>query len=760
MKSKILSLFTLFLLLWGGVLSAQESEQVITVKTAKNVGESVRLKVVSAGGSAVSVTGLSESVLKQDWAEYTLENNTLVITGPVKYLAVFKNKVTELSFQNASYLDRIDCEENELEKLDLSTAPNLTMLFCHKNKLKELDLSPSSMLTWVNCSENKIAKINLQGLASLKNFVCSNNPLGSIDLSTASRLSSLECANCNFSTLDLSKNSALKGVNCSYNQLTSLNLDGCASLQSLSCENNRLETIDILSLPSLTFLRAYKNQLTSLDFSNAKNIHTIYIESNKIDAEGMATLVRSLPTGQLDSKQKPATIAVLDQTDPNEANVCTKESAREAKGKQWEVVAFTGRKYEEYAGSGSDPTTATPYISFVSNQEKVKVLARYDGELKITGATGTLKSGEEGTLTLTGGPVKLEGDIYAFTASQQEITEADVNNAVGLTSLDLSLNKLSTLNIDQLKDLRQLRIEYNQLRTLDVSKNVNLTHIWCYSNKIPKLDLSNLKDLWLLTCFANELTQLDISPCPKLTKLSCDNNPLQSMDFTQNPELENIWCASTQMTSIDVSKNTKLKQFICNNNALTQLDLSQNPNINLLFCAKNKLSELDITGKPGLKSLWIFSNKIAKEAMQKIVDALPSCEAEEGVQFIVINTKSPIEANVCTTEQVAIAKGKNWRVIDLNSAEEDPSEAIDYAGSNKAELVVDEQLSLYQANGWLYVEGLEDSATLRLVTLNGENVMLASANSEGVAKMLVDFLPQGVYLLLLNDAKIIKVAIQ
>lgn len=758
MRSKILSLFTLFLLLWGGVLSAQE--QVITVKTALNVGESVRLKVVSAGGEEVFVTGLSESVLKQDWALYTLESNTLVIIGPVKYLAVFENKVTELTFQDASYLDRIDCEENELEKLDLSTAPNLTMLFCHKNKLKELDLSPCPRLTWVNCSENNITKANLQGLASLKNFVCSNNPLGSIDLSTASGLSSLECANCNFSTLDLSKNTALKGVNCSYNQLTSLNLDGCASLQSLSCEHNRLETIDVLSLPSLTFLRAYKNQLTSLDFSNTRNIHTIYIESNKIAAEGMATLVQSLPTGQLDSKQKPATIAVLDQTDPTEANVCTKESAREAKGKQWEVVAFTGRKYEEYGGSGSDPTTQTPYISFVSNLKEVTLLARYDGVLKITGATGTLNSGEEGKLTLTGGPVKLEGDIYAFTASQQELTEADVNNAVGLTSLDLSLNKLSTLNIDQLKDLRQLRIEYNHLLALDVSKNVKLTHIWCYSNKIPKLDLSNLKDLWLLTCFANELTKLDISQCPKLTKLSCDNNPLKSMDFTKNPELENIWCASTQMTSIDVSKNTKLKQFICNNNALTQLDLSQNPNINLLFCAKNQLSELDITGKTGLKALWIFSNKIAKEAMQKIVDALPSCEADEGAQFIVINTKSPIEANVCTAAQVNIAKGKNWRVIDLNSAEDDPSEAIDYAGSNHTELVVDEQIALYQTSDWLYVKGLEALATLRLLTLDGENVMLTSANSDGVAKIAVDFLPKGVYLVLINDAKIVKIVIR
>ncbi len=760
MKNAITFLFATLLLLgmMGVKLSAQE--QVITVKTALNIGEKVRIKVVAHGSASVKATGLSSDELKPDWTEYTLKSNIFTITGPVKYLAVFNNKVKELTLEHATYLDRIDCEDNQIESLDLSSATNLTMLFCHKNKLRELDVTSCSKLSWLNCSENSIKKLNLGGLGELKNLVCSNNPLASLELQSLHSLSALECVKCNFSKLDLSQNNSLQSVNCGYNSITSLNLNGCSKLKTLSCENNLLKTLDISPLSNLTYLRAYKNSLTNLDFSNSKTIHEIYIESNKINEKDMSVLIHSLPLGQVDEKQKPATVAVLDKTDASEENICSAKSAHEAKEKGWKVVAFIGNKYEEYEGGGSgDPNTKAPYISFVSDKKEVNVLVRYVGKLKISGATGTLTNGTEGTLTLTGGPVKLEGDIYAFTASQQNITEVDVNNAVGLTSLDLSLNKLSEISIGNLKELKQLRIEYNQLNALDVSKNTKLTHIYCYSNNIPQLELSNLKELFLLTCFSNKLTLLDISQCPNLTKLSCDNNPIRTMDFSHNPKLENIWCASTQMTSIDVTKNVNLKQFICNNNSLSSLDLSKNAQLNLLFCAKNQLANVDITNKPNLKALWIFSNKIKRDAMQGIVEALPQCNADANAQFIVINTLIDSEANECDVEQVNIARSKNWRVIDLHSQAEDPSDAIDYTGSNGVSEVTGSNVLIIKDKGVLQVEGIKPATLLRLITTNGENVMLTRANNEGVGKIAIDSIAKGVYLIVINDEQVLKVVI-
>ena len=71
-------------------LQAQE-QQVITIKTKFNVGDSVYMKVVSKDAVAVQATGLSSAVLEQNWKKYALTAQTVTVTGPVKYLATFKN---------------------------------------------------------------------------------------------------------------------------------------------------------------------------------------------------------------------------------------------------------------------------------------------------------------------------------------------------------------------------------------------------------------------------------------------------------------------------------------------------------------------------------------------------------------------------------------------------------------------------------------------------------------------------------------------
>lgn len=404
-------------------------------------------------------------------------------------------------------------------------------------------------------------------------------------------------------------------------------------------------------------------------------------------------------------------------------------------------------------------------LSFTSAKEKgkdktVKLTVRFSGALEITGATGTLQDGIEGTLTLTGGPVTLKGDIYFFTASQQSLTSVDLTNASGLTFLDLSLNQLKQVDLSALPLLKELRIEYNQLEALDLSKNPELAKVYCYVNNIPKLDLSNQKELWLLTCFGNKLTSLDISSCPKLTKLSFDNNPISGgVDFTKNLLLENIWCASTKMTSIDVTKNTKLKQFIINNNALKEVDLSHNPELNLLYIAKNQFSALDISNKPNLRALWIFQNQIKQAAMQNIVEALPMCGANEQAQFIVINSKSSKEGNECRISQVTTAKEKNWLVYDVHSAEEDFSDMIPYGGS-ATELVMGQRIHFTQGKDFVRVEGAQPNDVVRIITLRAENVMMQEADGSGVAEMSTTPLAQGVYLLMVNDKLISKLILK
>lgn len=331
-------------------LRAQEL-QVITIQTKFNVGDSVYMKVVSKDGAEVRATGLSAPILEQTWRKYALTDQTVTITGPVKYLATFKNGVTDITFDHANYLDRIDCEENELTHLDFSNAPQLTMIFCHKNQLTSLDISQCDKLTWVNCSENKLSQIDLANKPALSQFVCSENPLTEFNASGATALKALECTHCGLTSLDLSANKQLQGVACGYNQLTELITTGCTKLNTIYCERNKLQSLDLSTLTALQSLNCYLNEITTLDFSACSSAHQLYLENNKISREQMLVLVKSLPTTSANA-EKPAQIAVYDESYPLEENVCSKEAVQIARDKNWAVLYYTkDKKYAPYNGA-------------------------------------------------------------------------------------------------------------------------------------------------------------------------------------------------------------------------------------------------------------------------------------------------------------------------------------------------------------------------------------------------------------------------
>jgi len=176
-----------------------------------------------------------------------------------------------------------------------------------------------------------------------------------------------------------------------------------------------------------------------------------------------------------------------------------------------------------------------------------------------------------------------------------------------------------------------------------------------------------------LYCDYNQLTSLDVSKNTALKYLSCPANQLTSLDVSKNTALEVLECNNNQLTSLDVNKNTALKELYCYNNELTTLDVSKNTALTALVCYGNQLTSLDVSKNTALQLLGCFGNQIKGEQMQALVNSLPT--VTEG-DFWVIDTKSSYEQNVCTKDQVAIAKGKGWTVYDYNGGSRQ-----EYAGS-------------------------------------------------------------------------------
>ena len=236
--------------------------------------------------------------------------------------------------------------------------------------------------------------------------------------------------------------------------------------------------------------------------------------------------------------------------------------------------------------------------------ESVKLKMTYTGSLSLDGLTGTPKSGEWSTYTLTSQTVTIRGDVTELYCNGNQLTTLDVSRNTALTSLNCP---------------------YNQLTALDLSRNTALTTLACFNNQLTTLDLSRNTALTILRCSYNQLTALDISKKSDLWKLECSDN---------------------QLTALDVSQNTALTYLNCHNNQLKALDVSKNTKLGSLFCS---------------------GNQIKGEEMTHLVNSLPVCTGKYAGEFIVVQEPA-LEGNICLKSDVAIAKGKNWNTYKYKSA--------------------------------------------------------------------------------------------
>lgn len=116
------------------------------------------------------------------------------------------------------YLEKLDCKNNNLTRLDVSKNTKLTKLYCEFNQLTSLDVSENTKLTELDCSDNQLANLDVSENPELTYLKCGSNQLTRLDLHVNTALETLICDNNQLTSLNLSSNTALTQVYCSGNK--------------------------------------------------------------------------------------------------------------------------------------------------------------------------------------------------------------------------------------------------------------------------------------------------------------------------------------------------------------------------------------------------------------------------------------------------------------------------------------------------------------------------------------------------------------
>ena len=270
------------------------------------------------------------------------------------------------------------------------------------------------------------------------------------------------------------------------------------ALISLNCSDNQLTALDLSKNTALEVLDCSNNYLTALDVSKNTALKELYCYCNWIRDEDMLALVNSL-------HQNGGTLYAYATT--NDQNEMTTPRVADAKAKNWQVKAWDGSKYVDYAG-----------IFAVDVNEKNFPDAAFRNYVSTLDANPTNGYLDEG--------------------------EIDFTKRIEVSSMNIT----SLKGIEHFPALLYLKCDDNQLADLDLSKNTALIELDCSNNKLTAIDVSNNTALTILDCYDNQLTALDVSANTALEDLNCSNNKLTALDMTHNTSLEQLDCSGNNIS--------------------------------------------------------------------------------------------------------------------------------------------------------------------------------------------------------------------
>ena len=388
-------------------------------------------------------------------------------------LHCYNNQLTGLNVLDNSALFDLRCSYNALTNLDVSANEDLEILLCGGNPLPSLDVSNNPALIQLFCIENQLTSLDVSNNPALGFLSCGQNQLTSLDLSSNEALTELYFDFNQLTSLDVSNNPALKFLDCGQNQLTSLDVSNNSAMERLSCDQNQLTSLDLSSNTALTFLDCQSNQLETLNVKNGNyNNFTIFRAQNNPDLECI----------QVDD-------AAYSQS--NWANKDAGASFSVDCSPVWCTVDIPDVAFKNYLIDNFDINT--------NEDDEIQCLeaAAFNGTLNVNGL---------GISDLTG--------IEAFTA---------------ITALSCSNNQLTTLNVSSNTALQNLFCLNNQLTSLDVSNNMALTDLRCVLNQLTSLDISGNPAITTLFCQDNQLETLNVK--------NGNNTSLTTFNATGNPQL-------------------------------------------------------------------------------------------------------------------------------------------------------------------------------------------------------------------------------
>ncbi|WP_296381257.1 T9SS type A sorting domain-containing protein [Winogradskyella sp.] len=354
-----------------------------------------------------------------------------------------------------------------------------------------------AVLENLNCSNNTITELDLSSNTNLLNLDCSNNILTDLEVSNNTDLTTLNCSSSTISNLDLSANISLTDLNISDNSFTAFMPSDVLSLQIFNCDNNDIVELDFQQNQELTGISCESNLLETLNIKNGQNaILTNLNAINNPDLGCIETDNGTVPAGAtwiIDATAQFAINCFFGETyvpDDNFEQALIDLGYDSGPLDDYVITAaiedinflnISGREI-------SDLTGIEDFISLTNLNFEENNITTIDLSNNVS-----LMSLDASDNSLSDIDISLLTDLTDLDVSNNNLTQLNADTNINLEDLDVSINGITNLNVNGLINLEDLNCASNHLSSLDVTQNPNLTTLFCQSNLLiaDQLNLQN-----------------------------------------------------------------------------------------------------------------------------------------------------------------------------------------------------------------------------------------------------------------------------
>ncbi len=482
--------------------------------------------------------------------------------GSVNSLYCSKNNLTSFAI-NGFRATKLDISNNTGVNLTVANSGSIENLIIDNNDLTSLNISPFN-LSYLSCKNNKLTVLN--DINNLYTLDCSNNEITSLTITTDSKIQDLSCNSNELTSIDVLPEN-LKSLNCRNNEISTLNLDNVSAwyFTSLRCDTNKIKSLDLERFSALYNIYCSHNEITELNLTNQSYnnpIYYLYCNDNKLtelDLRNIYIDEYSYPR-PFDTRNNPDLTCIYvsdkDHYEPRFTNIDSQTHyvLDEDECNSWSTwVDIPDSKFENaLIEKGIDDVADGKVLK----HDIMDITELVVENLKIRDLTGIEEFDKLEELSFSRNyisTINLSNNIYLRTLNcsmNPVLASIDVSDNPQLWFINCSVTSISELDVTNNTLLRYLYCDDNSISSLDLSHNNYMRELIANNCELTSLDLRNIDYTNIETL--DVTNNLDLK-CIYTDDVDYCNSNFIDIDNTSSFVIDEDACNALSVESFDVS---------------------------------------------------------------------------------------------------------------------------------------------------------------------------------------------------------------